>query len=158
MNEGEQLKAFIDSQPVPKLRIAQDLGMTKQNLYGLFKSIRLSPENKAKFEAYFGKTIFMANNRFEGSHGAANRNGSHLTNSSMNSHTEEYIQSLQKMIQLLEDQCSSLKSEILENQRVQQAQLKALSVAVVRKWAAGDKKKETQELQAINTLVAEFSK
>jgi hypothetical protein len=62
MTEGAQLKQFIDNQAKSKISIASDLGMSKQNLYGLFKSKLLSQENKDKFEAYFGKSIFTSTN------------------------------------------------------------------------------------------------
>jgi hypothetical protein len=58
MSEGEKLRTFIDNQSKTKISIAKGLGMTKQNLFGLFKSRELEPETKKKFEDYFGKKIF----------------------------------------------------------------------------------------------------
>jgi hypothetical protein len=36
MSEGEQLRHFIDNQSQSKVGIAKALGMSKQNLFGLF--------------------------------------------------------------------------------------------------------------------------
>jgi hypothetical protein len=57
-NEGEQLRLFIDNQPQSKISIAKALGMSKQNLFGLFKSRVLEDETKSRFENHFGKAIF----------------------------------------------------------------------------------------------------
>lgn len=58
MGEGEQLRQFIENQPKSKISIARDLKMSKQNLFGLFKSQVLEVETKKKFEDYFNKKIF----------------------------------------------------------------------------------------------------
>lgn len=55
MTEGQQLKHFIDNQPISKIKIAAALGMSKQNLFGLFKSKYLEQETKAKFENFLRK-------------------------------------------------------------------------------------------------------
>lgn len=59
MFEGEQLRQFIDNQHKSKISIAKDLKMSKQNLFGLFKSQVLEPETKKRFEDYFKKKIFI---------------------------------------------------------------------------------------------------
>lgn len=58
MFEGEVLKAFIENQRASKVKIANDLGMTRSNLYQIFASQKLSPETKQKFENYFKTKIF----------------------------------------------------------------------------------------------------
>jgi predicted nucleotidyltransferase component of viral defense system len=58
MNEGLQLKTYIENQRVSKKIIAEELGMTRQNLYQLFKSGELTPETKKKFINYFKENIF----------------------------------------------------------------------------------------------------
>lgn len=58
-NEGDQLRQFIDNQHRTKKSIYTDLGMSKQNLFGLFKSQVLEPETKKKFEDYFNQKIFV---------------------------------------------------------------------------------------------------
>jgi hypothetical protein len=58
MKDGDVLKQFIDNQPKSKISVAKALGMSRQNLFGLFKSATLSQETKDKFEGYFGKAIF----------------------------------------------------------------------------------------------------
>ena len=57
-SEGEQLKNYIDNQPKSKISIARALGMSKQNLFDLFKSQVLRQETKSRFEDYFGEKIF----------------------------------------------------------------------------------------------------
>jgi hypothetical protein len=56
--DGETLKLFIDNQPKAKIKIANELGISKQALFGYFKSRELSPDTKKKFEDYFKKSIF----------------------------------------------------------------------------------------------------
>jgi hypothetical protein len=60
--EGSILEKFI-KENLPKGKVIktwaeEEMGMSKQNLYGLFKSKKLEPETKKKFEDYFGKSIF----------------------------------------------------------------------------------------------------
>ena len=56
--DGETLKLFIDNQPKAKIKIANELGISKQALFGYFKSKELEPDTKKKFEDYFKKSIF----------------------------------------------------------------------------------------------------
>jgi hypothetical protein len=63
MNEGEQLRKFMDGQPGSKIDVARSLNMSKQNLFGLFKSKELEPETKKKFEDYYGKSIFTGESK-----------------------------------------------------------------------------------------------
>lgn len=58
MTDGQTLKAFIEGQPINRTRIAKDLKMTRQNLYNLYESVKLTDDTKQKFEGYFGKKIF----------------------------------------------------------------------------------------------------
>lgn len=58
LTDGEILKLFIENQRVAKKTIAEDLEMTRQNLYGLFESVTLTQETKDKFESYFNAQIF----------------------------------------------------------------------------------------------------
>ena len=56
--EGKILQAFIEDQRVSKQKIADDLGMSRRNLYQLFESKTLTEETKKKFEDYFKEKIF----------------------------------------------------------------------------------------------------
>lgn len=58
MSEGQTLKNFIDNQKLTKVKIAKDLGISKQTLFQYFKSQYLEPETKKRFEDYFGVSIF----------------------------------------------------------------------------------------------------
>jgi AraC-like DNA-binding protein len=61
--EGKLLLQFIDDQRISKKQIAEDLGMSRRNLYQLFESKTLEPETKKKFEDYFKKEIFKEQNQ-----------------------------------------------------------------------------------------------
>jgi phage repressor protein C with HTH and peptisase S24 domain len=63
MTDGEILKYFIENQKISKKKIAEDLGMSRQNLYGLFASSTLEDETKEKFEKYFKQDIFSGKYR-----------------------------------------------------------------------------------------------
>lgn len=57
--DGFILKEFIERQKdKSKKAIAQDLGMSRNNLYQLFESQELEEETKLKFENYFKTKIF----------------------------------------------------------------------------------------------------
>jgi hypothetical protein len=58
LRDGDILRTFINNQRTPKSKIAEDLGMSRRNLYQLFQSYNITPENKERFERYFHKTIF----------------------------------------------------------------------------------------------------
>lgn len=58
MTDGQELKLFIDNQPVSKAKIAVALKMSRQNLFQMFKTVSLEPETKKKFEEYFQTSIF----------------------------------------------------------------------------------------------------
>jgi transcriptional regulator with XRE-family HTH domain len=56
MSDGQKLKFFIENQRISKQKIADDLSMTRSNLYQLFESRTLSDETRQKFENYFKVT------------------------------------------------------------------------------------------------------
>ena len=53
MTEGQVLKDYIEVQKVNKTQVAKALGMSRQNLYQLFRSVTLSTETKERLEKLF---------------------------------------------------------------------------------------------------------
>jgi hypothetical protein len=156
MTEGDQLKHFIDNQAIRKIKIASDLGMSKQNLYGLFKSKELSADTKRRFENYFGKAIFTkksstssAFNHIEASQ--FQDTGDDMQYGSFKSRpiTEaEMIREKDERIKELKEQLSWIKSVIDANlkmadsdRELMMAALKNLTLLSAEIYAAGDKKK-----------------
>jgi hypothetical protein len=63
LKEGLILEFFINNQKKSKKQIADDLAMSRRNLYDLFTSATLKDETKEKFEKYFGIEIFSGENK-----------------------------------------------------------------------------------------------
>ena len=63
MKEGRVLEYFINNQKKSKKQIADDLGMSRRNLYELFSSTTLKHETKERFESYFNIKIFTEENK-----------------------------------------------------------------------------------------------
>lgn len=55
-HHGEKFRAFVEGRGMNKTKLAGDLGMTKQNLYQLFKSKVLQPETIKKIERHMKVT------------------------------------------------------------------------------------------------------
>lgn len=50
MNDGQKLKTYLDQNNINKTALFTALGMSKQNLYGLFLSNEFEAETRKKFE------------------------------------------------------------------------------------------------------------
>lgn len=158
MTEGEILKHFLDNQKISKVRIAAELGMSKQNLFSLFKSKELSEETKRKFEQYFKQAIFTG--RVNGTVNIpalpAKANNKHEV------YSAEYIELLRSQIEELKNDKVFLKkiietnlATLLEGQQITVRQ-NAVHMRLAAEWMArGDKKKLADALSKIDTLVAE---
>lgn len=111
MKEGQLLKAFLDNQPISKVQVAKELGMTKQNLYQLFKSAYLESETKARFEKLFNRSIFTEDK-------TVNMDYDHIKPKSTPKDVDwnsELIESLKRENVLLRQQLDFLKDKVLVN-------------------------------------------
>jgi hypothetical protein len=59
--DGPKFKAYVDQQRLSKVKLADALGMTKQNLFSLFKSKEFQKETKQKIEKALNITWDMVN-------------------------------------------------------------------------------------------------
>lgn len=175
MHEGQALQAFIDHQRKSKKQIAEDLGMSRTNLYQLFGTRMLAPETKKRFEEYFNQEIFtkeavdqLGKNRFE--------EAARLINGHVNTESgqPDLINALQAQVRSLENHCSFLqktyeeKINLLESKveanskithrylKIMIAQIKAASLMSLQRVAGNDKKKLVEERRTLDRLVGEF--
>lgn len=151
MTEGQQLQLFIDNQTIPKVRIAEALGMSRQNLFQMFKSQFLAPETKKKFEDYFKTTIFTKENfNTQGSF----KKQTQIKQVSYND-KDAKIESLQyENIQLRLERIEANLKESLSNQSVMMRQVAVAMHLAAERYAGNDKKKLQEELNRIDKLLA----
>lgn len=62
MNDGQQLRHYIERQKRSITQIAKDLVVSRQNIYNYYDSVNITPEVKERFESYFGEKIFKPEN------------------------------------------------------------------------------------------------
>lgn len=161
MKEGAILLDYIDRQKRPKSKIAEELGMSRRNLYQIFDSQTLEHETKERFETYFGEKIFgeIAINRQKDKAAAiANLINKNQVNTA--DYKDEYIQSLKDQIALYKEKCEKLEkdsvslSEMNSNQEALIVMVKeALKRAANYRYASTDKKKLAEELDEINRII-----
>ncbi|MDA3614675.1 LexA family transcriptional regulator [Polluticaenibacter yanchengensis] len=60
VTDGDILRQFIDNQRKTKKEIAEDLGISRRQLYQYFDSVRINKENRQRFSEYFQFDIFEA--------------------------------------------------------------------------------------------------
>lgn len=120
MEEGKILLAFIENQRKSKKLIAEEIGMSRRNLYQLFESQTLNPETKQKFESYFSTKIFE-----QGSLKKATSISNDIDKEmKSNKNTDEVIESLRAQIKILENHCGFLQKTYEERLSTLEANLK----------------------------------
>lgn len=165
MSEGEQLQLFIENQTLPKVKIAEALGMSRQNLFQMFKSQILAPETKKKFEDYFKTTIFTKESF--NPQGSFNRQ-TRIKPLEEGLISNDYVQALKAQIALLEKVNNGLEkrlnvlesnlNEVLSNQKVIMTMLTVAMRHAADFYASGNKLKANALKHKMMTDIASATK
>lgn len=108
--EGKILRAYIENQRISKKKIAEDLQMSRRNLYQYFDSKALTEETKRKFEEYFGEKIFKGQSLNPIVKAAMGGNANIL-----NDYLHEYLKLLKQRVTELENENAFLRQRLLAN-------------------------------------------
>jgi hypothetical protein len=152
-----------------KTQIANELGMTRSNLYQMFPVKNLSPDTRKKFEDYFNERIFIdkpvqpvqKESIINDSGNDYKSNKSRPVTEAdvivmLNKHIEtleKHYAWLQKMYEEQKEKTDANLQIALENQKFQIRQLGVISHLQAEYYSDGDAKKFSEELKKIDMLV-----
>jgi DNA-binding Xre family transcriptional regulator len=118
MEEGLILFSFIERKRINKTRLAKELGMSKQNLYKIFKSNALQEATKDNFVKALGYSwseIFQKGKSWLGN-SKVDINGLHkapeVENSSLSDYQQKYIALLEGTVNELREEKKNLQASL----------------------------------------------